>query len=77
MADASFSGFRPPADSKGLPLCFGGAQKINLVDLKKFDKNFEDLLKIRSPRENPRSAPGLIYGFEGVFVQIFEKKVMK
>ena len=36
--------------------CFGKARKINLVDLKKVDKNFENFLKIPpSLRDNPRS----------------------
>ena len=45
----------------GAKQCFGRARKINLVDLKKKEKgrqNFGKFLKIRPPRENPRSAPG-------------------
>ena len=33
--------------------CFGRAQKINLIDLKKVDKIFEIFLKIHPPREIP------------------------
>ena len=34
----------------------GSALKINLVDLKSFDKIFERFLKSRPRRDNPRSA---------------------
>ena len=46
----------------GAKQCFGRTQKINLIDLKKKKKKvvkiFDFFLKIRPPRENPRSAPG-------------------
>ena len=47
----------------GAKKCFGRAPKINFVDLKKKrSSNFRFFLKIRPPRENPRSAPGTYQG---------------
>ena len=52
-----------PAEEKifaktGSFYCFGRARKINLVDLKEVQKIFENFLKIRPPRENPKFTPG-------------------